>query len=158
MRRCFPITLAPVVAVAFCLFSGETGTSGKLLASPAVDSLRRAADMCFAERRYAAADSLYRIVLGLDSTDAPVTALLASCAMRTGGFREAVSLYQRALRLDPELRLAYLGLVTCFYELGETKEAAAWAAKVREMLSDSERNDWNKLVREMFPLIAEDGD
>ena len=114
--------------------------------------------MCFAQHRYARADSLYRLILSADSLNPGVTALLASCVMRTGRFREAVALYQRALNLDPTLRLCYLGLVTCFYKLGEIEKAAAWASRVRGELSGAERRDWDKLIKEMFPLIAKDGD
>ena len=94
-----------------------------------MDSLRRAADMCFAQHRYARADSLYRLVLSADSLNPAVTALLASCVMRTGRFREAEVLYQRALNLDPTLRLCYLGLVTCCYKLGEIERAAVLGVK-----------------------------
>ena len=119
------------------------------------DSLRQAADMCFARHDFTHADSLYRQVLAADTLDAGVRALLAGCVMRLGRYDEALGLFKRALELDPELDLCYLGMVTCYYETGEIERAGVWAARVRDRLKDAERRDWDRLVGTMFPRIAE---
>ncbi|MCE5270711.1 tetratricopeptide repeat protein [bacterium] len=123
-------------------------------AAPAeADSLKRTADMYFARHDYTRAAGIYRSLFAADSTDATVATLLASCLLRDSRYGEAVPLYEKALRLNPELKLCQLGLVDCNYKLGRIEEASRWASRVRSELEGRKLADWDSLVEQMFPLI-----
>ncbi|MFC1614601.1 hypothetical protein ACFL5K_04825, partial [Gemmatimonadota bacterium] len=67
--------------------------------------------------------------------------------------RQAVALFSRAIDLDPELKLGYLGLVYSYYQLARLDSCRIWAEKCRSVLAGPQRDDWDKMLREHFPLI-----
>lgn len=117
------------------------------------DSLKRSADLFFARHDYTRAAGIYRSLFAADSTDATVATLLASCLMRDSLYGEAAELYEKALRLNPELKLCQLGLVDCNYKLGRIETASRWAALVRNELEGAKLADWDRLVEQMYPKI-----
>lgn len=117
------------------------------------DSLRSAADMCFARHEYKNAATIYDRLFKADSTDSILAALLASCHMRDGEYGKAAGLFIKALKLNPELRLCQLGLVECCYQQGQIKEASQWAEKVRSAVKGAQLADWDRLVEQKYPLI-----
>ena len=117
------------------------------------DSLRREADILFARQDYDQAAGIYRKVLEADSLDTRAMALLGSCLMRTGQPGQAVGIFTRAIDLDPMLKLAYLGLVYSYYRLAQFDSSRIWADSCRLFLVGSQRDVWDRMLREFFPLI-----
>lgn len=118
-----------------------------------VDSLRREADILFARQDYPQAAGIYRKILEADTLDCRAMALLGSCLMRSDRPRPAVTLFMRALALEPELRLGYLGLVYSYYKLGRLDSCRIWADSCRSMLAGPQRTEWEEMLREFFPMI-----
>jgi tetratricopeptide (TPR) repeat protein len=59
-----------------------------------------------------------------------------------GDFTAAIPQLERAVRLDPKFAIAYAGLATCYYDLGESAQAAQNARKaydLRDRVSERER-------------------
>ncbi|MBN2289491.1 MAG: hypothetical protein JXQ83_09180 [Candidatus Glassbacteria bacterium] len=75
--------------------------------------------------------------------------------MRTGQPGPAISLFTRALDLEPGLKLGYLGLVYSYYELAQLDSSRIWADSCRKILAGSqqEQDEWDKMLREFFPLL-----
>ena len=120
---------------------------------PVLDSLRREADILFARQDYSPAADLYRKIIAADTLDYRAMALLGSCLMRSNRPRPAVALFLRALVIEPELRLSYLGLVYSYYRLGRLDSCRIWADSCRSMLAGPQRDEWEKMMKEFFPLI-----
>ncbi len=62
--------------------------------------------------------------------------------MGKSDFTAAIPQLERAVRLDPNFALAYAGLATCYYDLGESAKAAEYAKKaydLRGRVSERER-------------------
>jgi len=117
------------------------------------DSLRKAADICFARHEYKNAAAIYDRLFKADSTDSVLASLLGSCLMREGDYEKAAGLFTRALNQNPEARLCQLGLVECYYQQGRIKEASRWAEKIRGAIKGAQLADWDRLVEQKYPLI-----
>jgi len=62
--------------------------------------------------------------------------------MRKSDFTAAIPQLEQAVRLDPNFALAYAGLATCYYDLGESAKAAEFAKRaydLRDRVSERER-------------------
>jgi eukaryotic-like serine/threonine-protein kinase len=62
--------------------------------------------------------------------------------MGKSDFTSAIPQFERAVRLDPNFALAYAALATCYYDLGESAQAAQNAKKaydLRDRVSERER-------------------
>lgn len=119
-----------------------------------LDSLRREADMLFARQDYDKAAGLYRKLIQADTLDSRAMALLGSCLMRTGLSGPAIELFTRALEIEPYLKLAFLGLVYSYYRLERFDSSRIWADSCRSILAGSEKDNWDKMLQEFFPLIS----
>ena len=161
MRKIFFLTSFLVFQLfipAGCVAFGPAADSIPAQAPSVMDSLRREADMLFARTQYEQAAGLYRRVITADTLDFRAMALLGSCLMRSGQPRPAVKLFIRALALEPELRLGYLGLAYSYYRLGRLDSCRIWADSCRLILTGPQREEWEQMLREFFPLIYQPED
>ena len=156
MRLLFLLALLWIIQPAHPACCSAPGAAADSIDTPAAsveDSLRREADILFARQEYDQAAGLYRRIIEADSLDSRAVALLGSCLMRSGRPGPAVNLFTRALALEPKLRLAYLGLVYSYYRLGRLDSSRIWADSCRSMLAGPQRDEWEKMMKEFFPLI-----
>jgi eukaryotic-like serine/threonine-protein kinase len=62
--------------------------------------------------------------------------------MGKSDFTAAIPQLERAVRLDPNFALAYAALATCYYDLGESSQAAQYAKRaydLRDRVSEREK-------------------
>jgi len=161
VRLLFLLALLRIIQPAHPACCSAPAAAAGSIAAPAasvVDSLRREADILFARQEYEQAAGLYRRIVEADSLDSRAVALLGSCLMRSGRPGPAVKLFTRALAREPGLRLVYLGLVYSYYRLGRLDSSRIWADSCRSILTGPQRHEWEKMLREFFPLLyrAED--
>jgi tetratricopeptide (TPR) repeat protein len=141
------------VFLACCPMFAACAKSLPAQAISVTDSLRQEADLFFARQEYGRAAKLYQRIIAADSLDSGATTLMGSCLMRSGRPRQAVALFSRAIDLDPELKLGYLGLVYSYYQLARLDSCRIWAGKCRSVLAGPQQDEWDKMLRENFPLI-----
>ncbi len=96
-----------------------------------------------------------------DATTASLEALKAYSLGREqnslrGNPNEALTLYQRAVELDPNFALAYIGLATIYYNKGEAELSAANAEKAFELISRVSESE--KLTASFFYHFTVKGD
>ncbi len=117
------------------------------------DSLYVLAGQLYSTERYVEAIPLFEQVLSLDPEFANAYALLGSSFLHLGVYEKAISNFERALKLDEGIKLAYLGLVAANYYTANLEVAQKWARKCMPVLSPSEKDRWVSLFGRKFPEL-----
>jgi tetratricopeptide (TPR) repeat protein len=144
------------VGLALSLVAG----SRPAFASPArggaapVDSLYTLAGELYSTQRYVEAIPLFEQVLSLDPRFANAYALLGSSFLHLGVYEKAISNFEKALRLDEGIKLAYVGLIAANYFTSNIEAAQKWARKCLPVLSPSEKGRWLELFERKFPDLG----
>ena len=117
------------------------------------DSLYALAGRLYATERYVDAIPLFERVLSINPRFANAYALLGSSFLHLGVYEKAIANFEKALRLDEGIKLAYLGLITAYYYTSDLDQARKWAKKCMPVLSPGEKDRWVSLLARKFPEL-----
>lgn len=118
------------------------------------DSLYVLAGQLYSTERYVEAIPLFERVLSLNPRFANAYALLGSSFLHLGVYEKAIANFEKALRLDEGIKLAYLGLIAANYYSARIEVAQKWAQKCMPVLSPSEQARWISLFEKKFPELG----
>lgn len=118
------------------------------------DSIYTLAGELYTTQRYVDAIPLFEQVLSLNPEFANAYALLGSSFLHLGVYEKAIANFEKALRLDEGIKLAYLGLVAANYYTANVEVAQKWARKCMPVLSPSEKDRWVSLFERKFPELG----
>jgi tetratricopeptide (TPR) repeat protein len=133
-----------------------TRPAAALTGGPAApdDSLYTLAGKLYTTERYVEAIPLFEKVLSINPRFANAYALLGSSFLHLGVYERAIENFEKALRLDEGIKLAYLGLITANYYTAKIEVAQKWARKCMPVLSPAEKNRWISLFEKKFPELG----
>lgn len=117
------------------------------------DSLYVLAGKLYTTERYVEAIPVFEQVVSVDPYFANAYALLGSSFLHLGVYGKAIANFEKALRLDEGIKLAYLGLIASHYYTANLEVARKWARKCLPVLSPSEKNRWVSLLDRKFPEL-----
>lgn len=118
------------------------------------DSLYAEAGRLYATERYVEAIPLFEQVVALDPTFANAYALLGSAFLHLGAYDEAIVNFEKALRFDEGIKLAYIGLIAANYFTSRIEVAQKWARKCMPVLSPHEKDRWVAFLERKFPEVG----
>lgn len=149
-------TVLVVVAVLLSFLSGIRPAHAASAADGAApgDSLYEEAGRLYATERYVEAIPLFEQVIALDPTFANAYALLGSAFLHLGDYEGAITNFEKALRLDEGIKLAYIGLITANYFTARIDDAQRWARKCMPVLSPHEKERWITFLERKFPEVG----
>ncbi|HEY7530669.1 MAG TPA: tetratricopeptide repeat protein [Gemmatimonadota bacterium] len=115
------------------------------------DSLYEEAGRLYATERYVEAIPLFERVLSENPRFANAYALLGGSFLHLGIYERAIENFEKALRFDEGIKLAYLGLITANYYTSRLDVAQKWARKCLPVLSPGEKDRWISFLDRKFP-------
>ena len=115
------------------------------------DSLYALAGTLYATERYVDAIPLFEKLLARNPRFANAYALLGSSFLHLGVYEKAIANFEKALRLDEGIKLAYLGLIAANYYTSRVEVAQKWARKCMPVLSPGEKERWASFLERKFP-------
>jgi tetratricopeptide (TPR) repeat protein len=118
------------------------------------DSIYTLAGQLYATKRYMEAIPLFEEVIALNPRFANAYALLGSSFLHLGIYEKAIANFEKALKLDEGIKLAYLGLVVANYYTSKIEAAQKWARKCLPVLSPGEKNRWLAMFQKKFPELG----
>jgi tetratricopeptide (TPR) repeat protein len=146
------------IGLVLSAFAGSRTASASPIAGGAapIDSIYALAGELYSTQRYVEAIPLFEKVLSLEPRFANAYALLGSSFLHLGVYEKAIANFEKALRLDEGIKLAYLGLVAANYYTADLEAAQKWARKVLPVLSPDEKLRWVALFERKFPELGID--
>lgn len=117
------------------------------------DSLYAVAGGLYVDGRYRDAIPVFLRVIELDPGRGNAHALLGGAYLQVGDYANAIGSFERALKLDEGIKLAYLGLVAANYFTERIEAAEGWVDRLIPILSQEEQSHYLARLSTQFPRI-----